>query len=1093
MYKFHKLFLLSVFVLLILNFDSISAVPDYNITNCEQLQNMSQDLKGHYQLMNDIDCSASKQWNSGAGFTPIGNSQNAFQGVLEGNQHSITNLYMNHPNTDGVGLFGIIGINGSIYHVVLVTPHIYGIQDVGAFAGGSVGGTLNQDGVNGGEIMAAGNTVGGLVGRNNGAINQSYSSSVFVSGANFVGGVVGQNTYNGSISGTITNSYSGGLVKGVGYVGGFVGGNWTTIQNCYTTAQVEGNENLGGFTASNYGSINDSYWSSSLAGVKQSAGGTLETTKNLMQSSTYNGWDFSKIWRINEGYDYPQLMWQPKSNQIDIKFMTIASPVKVETAFPVSLQASSSSFNGTVSLSSTRGIVIPQVVTLTNGVWQGDITIFNAGDNAALQASWVSDPTQGLQSITSNLFNVLDLNGSLPNNASLQGKITDSRGNAVVNADVELYNQQPDGTQQPVAKVTADSNGLYSLENLIPGNYFLQASKQGYQPESKIVSAESQHIVTGNLQLYTDCSQLQGAAKVPVLLIPGIMGSNVGSKLNIYPTLGTVPLKWYDKKLKFFAQGILGWNNLVSELEKNGYTLGCNLFKVPYDWALPAAEIRKNYLIPNIENAKRKTGSNKVNIIAYSMGGVLARSYIQSNDYQNDVDKFAMIGSPNMGAGAAYYMWQGSDPVLASQIANIKLLKYFYAHALDKLFRLRAKEQRRQKGACTFYTDALTGIPPRCDKRKLYRFVHDQVRSLGELVPVYNFALSESGNYKAINVEENGFLKSLDGIPCASPNNCNPYSFISANKILTSDNKGVQTKIFYSTGTSTLNSIVVSNAGTYPQYQDGVPTGSPEKNNGGDGTVISSSVLMPDMFPTPLPNESTPNVIHKNLINEFTGSVVDFITNNSHVHHTASNSSNDTKALVVTIRGNVNLILDDEPITTPKPIFDNGFNVSTIEFQNPTDGQYQYDIKSVDNKNYSIEIAYINTATNSSYYQQVIDVPPNNNNRSFTVSFNNDEIHINDRSFMAPTHQAESNSNGEIYLRWQDATGDSNHDVDHYNIYALSKTDPYYHLIGESNTKSYNTMQPWSDSSDDAFLIQSVLKNGETTVTAGPVFNTDDN
>ena len=44
----------------------------YQITNATQLQEMQDDLSAHYVLMNDIDCSDTVNWNSGAGFEPVG-------------------------------------------------------------------------------------------------------------------------------------------------------------------------------------------------------------------------------------------------------------------------------------------------------------------------------------------------------------------------------------------------------------------------------------------------------------------------------------------------------------------------------------------------------------------------------------------------------------------------------------------------------------------------------------------------------------------------------------------------------------------------------------------------------------------------------------------------------------------------------------------------------------------------------------------------------------------------------------------------------------------------------------------------------------
>ncbi len=59
----------------------------------------------------------------------------------------------------------------------------------------------------------------------------------------------------------------------------------------------------------------------------------------------------------------------------------------------------------------------------------------------------------------------------------------------------------------------------------------------------------------------------------------------------------------------------------------------------------------ENYAIrlkESIELIKEKTGRDKVNIVAHSMGGLVARSYL-SIFGENDVDKLIMIGTPNKG------------------------------------------------------------------------------------------------------------------------------------------------------------------------------------------------------------------------------------------------------------------------------------------------------------------------------------------------------------------------------------------------------------------------------------------------------------
>ena len=50
-----------------------------------------------------------------------------------------------------------------------------------------------------------------------------------------------------------------------------------------------------------------------------------------------------------------------------------------------------------------------------------------------------------------------------------------------------------------------------------------------------------------------------------------------------------------------------------------------------------------------IDLIKYRTGRNKVNIVAHSMGGLVAREYIKDNKENSDVHKLIMIGTPNHG------------------------------------------------------------------------------------------------------------------------------------------------------------------------------------------------------------------------------------------------------------------------------------------------------------------------------------------------------------------------------------------------------------------------------------------------------------
>ena len=46
----------------------------------------------------DIDASATSTWNSGAGFSPIGNDATHFTGSYDGGGHTLANLYLNRTS-----------------------------------------------------------------------------------------------------------------------------------------------------------------------------------------------------------------------------------------------------------------------------------------------------------------------------------------------------------------------------------------------------------------------------------------------------------------------------------------------------------------------------------------------------------------------------------------------------------------------------------------------------------------------------------------------------------------------------------------------------------------------------------------------------------------------------------------------------------------------------------------------------------------------------------------------------------------------------------------------------------------------------------
>ncbi|MGN1113167.1 MAG: GLUG motif-containing protein, partial [Acutalibacteraceae bacterium] len=151
-------------------------------------------------------------------WTPIGNYDNQYTGKFDGQGHTISGLYFNNSGTDYVGLFGYLGEYGEIKNVGVIDSYFNGHDYVGGVCGynsrnGTITGCYNTG------TVSCTYYVGGVCGRNYGTITGCYNIGT-VSGTNFVSGVCGRN-YNG----TITGCYNIGTVSGTSYVSGVCGMN----------------------------------------------------------------------------------------------------------------------------------------------------------------------------------------------------------------------------------------------------------------------------------------------------------------------------------------------------------------------------------------------------------------------------------------------------------------------------------------------------------------------------------------------------------------------------------------------------------------------------------------------------------------------------------------------------------------------------------------------------------------------------------------------------------------------------------------------------------------------------------------------------
>ncbi len=109
------------------------------------------------------------------------------------------------------------------------------------------------------------------------------------------------------------------------------------------------------------------------------------------------------------------------------------------------------------------------------------------------------------------------------------------------------------------------------------------------------------------------------------------------------------------------------FDGLIKELEEGGYKEGEDLFVFPYDWRLDIRDIVDNsYTSLNkslkdmIDEILEKTGSEKIDIVAHSMGGLISKYYIK-NYGQDKVDDFIDITTPHLGSPDALKILMSGD------------------------------------------------------------------------------------------------------------------------------------------------------------------------------------------------------------------------------------------------------------------------------------------------------------------------------------------------------------------------------------------------------------------------------------------------
>lgn len=210
-----------------------------------------------------------------------------------------------------------------------------------------------------------------------------------------------------------------------------------------------------------------------------------------------------------------------------------------------------------------------------------------------------------------------------------------------------------------------------------------------------------------------------------------------------------------------------------------------------------------------------------VNIIAHSMGGLVARRYIQSNNYRDDINQLVLLGTPNHGSSDVYTLWEGG--VVPS---NWKKL------------------EQNEIGFILWFIKNVTA-----QTSDNYDTIHTYIPSIRELLPIYDFLEDSEGNLKSHNslIEaRNPFLTNLndDGDMRDLPDKINGITVIAGS------------------GESTVSNIptIERDATEIKLWKDGLPNPMPptRDNTEGDNRVLLSSARIDpwSIFPPVLTQSS---------------------------------------------------------------------------------------------------------------------------------------------------------------------------------------------------------------------------------------------
>jgi hypothetical protein len=267
---------------------------------------------------------------------PIGDTIHPFTGIFDGRNHVIRGFRRTWSQGTRAGLFGFVQTpswllrNDALQSMLAACSAGASASNLGILRGCVINLHLRDVDVEGGD------TVGALVGECGGIV-LCCSVDGRIAGAQQVGAMSGYS------HGYLVACKATGHVDGGEIVGGLTGVNAGQILCCYSVASVLADKTAGGLVGRNAGhvawslaigpvlapeepgglcgaaangSVYLSCWNVETSGCRTSQGARAATSEQLRDVRTYQGWGYSRLWRVPSDTNTPQLIWESRAGQV---------------------------------------------------------------------------------------------------------------------------------------------------------------------------------------------------------------------------------------------------------------------------------------------------------------------------------------------------------------------------------------------------------------------------------------------------------------------------------------------------------------------------------------------------------------------------------------------------------------------------------------------------------------------------------------------------------------------------------------------------------------------------------------------------------